>query len=100
MGFSLGAFGDLVSAVSDLLASSGIELVVNFGLIVVLAAIGFAVGRAVVARSLLFAAVMAAVGGAMFGYGAPAGYFVMNLGVFYLAFLYPVWEEAYLRANC
>lgn len=95
----MGTFGDLVSAVSGLLRSSGFELVVNFGLIAVLGAIGVLAGRAAVSRSLLFGAVVAAVGGAMFGYAAQASYFVMNLGVFYLAFLYPVWEEANFRAS-
>lgn len=96
---SFGTFGDLVASVSGLLASSGLELVVNFVLIAFLAAAGYLVGRRTTEASLAFAAALAAVGAAMFSTGAPAGYFVVNAGTFFLGFLYPVWEEAYHRVS-
>lgn len=96
---AFGTFGELVAAVSGLLASSGFELVVNFVLIAFLAAAGCLIGRRIAEASLSFAVALAAVGTAMFATGAPAGYFVVNAGTFLLGFLYPVWEEAYLRVS-
>lgn len=96
---SFGTFGDLVAAVSDLIASNGFELVVNFVLIAILAAAGYLVGRRTAEASLAFAFALAAVGAAMFSSGAPAGYFVVNAGTFFLGFLYPAWAEAYRRVS-
>lgn len=96
---SFGTFGDLVAAIAGLLSSSGFELVVNFVLIAVLASAGYLVGRRTAEASLAFAGTLAAVGAAMFATGAPASYFVMNAGTFFLGFLYPVWEEAYHRVS-
>lgn len=98
-GGSFGTFGELVSAVSGLIASSGFELVVNFVLIGFLSYAGYRIGRRATEASLAFAGALATVGTAMFAAGAPAGYFVVNAGTFLLGFLYPVWEEAYLRVS-
>lgn len=98
-GGSFGTFGDLVASVSGLLTSSGLELVVNFVLLAGFTYAGYLMGRRTAEVSLAFAAVLAAVGAAMFSLGAPAGYFVVNAGTFFLGFLYPVWEEAYHRVS-
>lgn len=96
---SFGTFGSLVGSVAGLLASSGLELVVNFVLIVAFAYAGSRIGRWAADASLLFAVAVAAAGAAMFAAGAPAGFFAVNAGTFYLGFLYPVWEEAYFRVS-
>lgn len=96
---TLGNFGDLVSTLASLLSSNGLELIVNFGLILVLAAVGYRLGKFLADASLSFGCFAVVAGGYLFVTGAPAGYFVANAGVFYLAFVFPVWEEAYFRVS-
>lgn len=92
-----GTFGQLVEAISSLSAGSGLEIVVNLALMGAFSAAGFYAGRWVARRSVAAAWVASAVAGLAFVQGADARFFVVNAGIAYLAFLYPVWRESYRR---
>lgn len=95
----LGTFGDLVHAIGGLFDSNGLVLAANLALMLAFAVAGYKIGRRVSESSLPLAAAAAVFILAASATGATAGYFVVNAGIFCLAFCYPVWEEAYLRVS-
>jgi hypothetical protein len=92
-----GTFGQLVGSMLDLRSSSGIEILVNLALMGGFCFLGYSAGRWIAGRSLAASWIAAAVAGLMFLSGAQAHFFVVNAGIAYLGFLYPVWEESYRR---
>lgn len=90
-----GTFGQLVDAFASLSGGSGLEIVVNLGFMGAFCTAGFFAGRFVARRSLPAAWIAAAVAGLAFIPGSQAQYFVLNAGIAFLGFLYPVWKESY-----